>query len=151
MKKYSTFKIMAGLFAISLSGLLSGCGSTNNLDLQPAMEVQAASGAAQNRITVRGTVESTERRNIYSTLSLFVDQIHVQEGDQITKGHVLAALDSEDLQLTIAQQRASLESARQNSQNTVSETQRMLDEATANLANNRNIHILSAEAALSAA
>ncbi|MCL2399055.1 MAG: HlyD family secretion protein [Defluviitaleaceae bacterium] len=159
MMKYKIFKCLATslqlIFVIGLVGL-SGCGSdtTPDNDLQPAIvqsEFNPAGAALLNTITVRGTVESIESRNVYSTLSFRIDRVYAEEGDQVTEGQVLAALDTNDLQLSIAQQRASLESARQSSQNAVQETQRMLNEATANLANNTNMHILSAESSLNAA
>jgi len=115
----------------------------------PVAAVQAPPRA--DLISVRGTVESVESRNVYGTQAFTVERLHVTEGDRVTEGQVLAVLDTEDLQLSIAQQRASLNQARQNSQNMLQETNRMLSEASANLANNTNMHILSAEASLSAA
>ena len=106
---------------------------------------------AGDGISVRGTVESVESRNIYTTLGFMVERVYVKEGDRVTAGQTLGTLDTGDLALTIAQQRASLETARQSADSAVFETQRMLREASANLANNTNIHILSAEAALNAA
>ena len=161
MMKYKIFKSASTLlFLFFMSGTiaLSGCNSDNDLqsnsDLSTAI-VQPNSNIAiaedLNTITLRGTVESVESRNVYSTLSLMVDRIYVTEGDHVAEGQALASLDTNDLMLSISQQRASLESARQSAQNAIQETQRMLNEATANLANNTNMHILSAEASLSAA
>jgi len=102
-----------------------------------------------NSITVRGTVESVESRNIYSVLGLTVAHVYVTEGDVVEPGQVLAVLDTGDLELTIAQQRATLDVTRRAAQNAVAETQRLLDELTANISN--NMHIVNAEAALNAA
>ncbi|MCL2225325.1 MAG: HlyD family secretion protein [Defluviitaleaceae bacterium] len=49
------------------------------------------------------------------------------------------------------QQRAELDAARQSSQNAVRQSERMLEEAYTNLQNNTNIHILTAENALTGA
>ena len=105
-------------------------------------------------ISTTGVVESTTSRNVYSTLGPLgfkVDQVHVTAGDRVTAGQPLATLDTEDLELTIAQQRAAIETARQTGQVAVADTQRMLQDAETGLAGNTNIHILSAEASLSAA
>lgn len=103
------------------------------------------------RITASGLVESVTSRNIYSTLGFKINRVYVEVGEYVEAGQVLAQLDTADLELTIAQQRAAIDQARQSGQNTVADTQRMLNEASADLANNRNIHILGAEAALAAA
>ena len=102
-------------------------------------------------MTVRGVVESVTSRNIYTTLNLRVERVEVREGDSVRAGDTLAVLDSQDLALRVAQQRAALDLARQNSRRAISDASRMLNEATENLTNNTNLHILSAEAALSAA
>ena len=104
-----------------------------------------------NNIVASGVVESVTSRNVYTTLGFKIDRVYAEVGDRVTEGQVLAVLDTAELELTIAQQRAAIEQARQSSQNTVEDTRRMLNEAAADLANNTNAHILSAEAALSAA
>ena len=141
-------KIIAALFVLALLG---GCGASQSNDLLPVIHPDRDTASRADTITVRGIVESVESRNIYTTLGLIVDSIYVEAGDLVTEGQILGVLDTEDLTLSVSQQSASLELARQNSQNSLSDTRRMLNEATANLANNTNTHILSAEAALSSA
>jgi len=138
--------------AFSVISLIAGCGSPHVGDLQPVVS-QAETPASEpvDGITVRGVVESVTSRNVYGTLSFMMDQIFVEEGDYVTEGQILGVLDTEDLELTIAQERASLESTRQRTRQAVQETGRMLAEASENLANNTNMHILSSEAALDAA
>ena len=106
---------------------------------------------ATDGITVRGAVESAASRTVYTTLGLTVERVYVQEGDYVTEGQVLAMLDVGDLELSIAQQRATLEATRQSTQNALTETRRLYAEASANLANNTNMHVISAEATLNAA
>ncbi|MCL2420368.1 MAG: HlyD family efflux transporter periplasmic adaptor subunit [Defluviitaleaceae bacterium] len=146
------YKITALFVLISIIGLtLTGCDSNTPSYNAPPPVLAPEASQAHNSIIVRGIVESTESRNIYSTLGFTVDRIYVEAGDQVTQGQVLAVLDYADLELTVSQQRAALEMARQNSQNNLQETQRMLAEATTNLSNNTNMHIISAQASLSAA
>lgn len=102
-------------------------------------------------ITARGTVESVESRNVYTTMGLRVEEVFAEVGDYVTEGHVLAILNTEDLVLTIAQQRAALGLARQNSSNLIQDSMRMLNEASTNLQDNTNMHILTAETALNSA
>jgi len=155
MKKHKVIKNIAVYLMLipilGLAGLLGGCNQPLDVDASEPTMIGTQSAAAVNGITVSGVVESVESRNIYTTLGFMIDHVYVEVGDAVTEGQVLAVLDTTDLELTIAQQKAALETARQNSQNSLANTQRMLNEATGNLANNTNSHILSAEAASSAA
>jgi multidrug resistance efflux pump len=104
-----------------------------------------------NRITARGVVESVESRNVYSLSGLCVERVYVQAGDTVNEGQVLAVLDTEDLWFAIEQQTVALTLARQINETTLADAQRMLEMAERNLANNTNMMILHAEAALSTA
>jgi len=143
--------IIASLLFTFILGL-SGCGSQPDNNMPPvagAMEVSPA--ALPNVISTRGVVESVTSRDVYSMLPFMVERIYVVAGDYVMEGQVLARLDTTDLELNIAQKRASLESSRQSTQNSLEEAQRVLSEATVNLSNNTNIHIINAQASLTAA
>jgi multidrug resistance efflux pump len=101
-----------------------------------------------NSISAGGRVESVERRNVYTTLGNMIERVDVKVGDFVTEGQVLAVLDTGDLELTAAQLRAQLFVTQQNSQIAIQDSRRMLDGASANLANNTNMQILSAESSL---
>ncbi|MCL2527367.1 MAG: biotin/lipoyl-binding protein, partial [Defluviitaleaceae bacterium] len=147
-------KILRNLTAVTLFAIfgLISCSSTPN-DIVPATanipETQAPSFL--NTISVRGTVESKESRNIYSIQGHRVERVYVEVGDQVTQGQVLAVLNTEDLEFAIQQQTVALSLARLNNQTAVSDAERMLEMATRNLANNTNVMILHAQANLSAA
>jgi len=53
--------------------------------------------APAGRITARGTVESAQRRNVYTTLGHIVEQVFVEVGCRVTAGQILGVLDAEDL------------------------------------------------------
>jgi len=146
--------ILVPVFGFALIGLLSGCNATMNEDLDENYVVTAGdihTAPSLNNITVRGLVESATSRNIYTTLGLMTEYVHVEVGDMVYAGQILAVLDSSDLELNIAAQKTAIDQARQNSRNAISDSQRMLNEASANLANNTNMQILNAEVALSSA
>ena len=147
--------IVKHIFSAAVTGAVAlaftACGGAQSA--APAMThvTQPAVISPANSITVRGTVESIESRNVYTMLNLLVDTIHAEAGDVVTAGQILARLDNGDLELHIAQQRATIEATRQSTENAVRETTRMLNEAVTNLSNNTNMHILTAEASLNAA
>jgi len=154
MKKYDILKIITTLLVLTIGLTLAGCSSPTNINAPAHTQAEispSVTDTAINSLTVRGTVESVSTRNVYSTLSFMVERVYATEGERVSEGQVLGILDTTDLELSIAQQRATLESTRQSTQNAVSEAQRMLNDATTNLSNNTNMHILNAEAALRAA
>ena len=64
-------------------------------------------------ITVNGVVESTERRNVYSTLGDIIARVNVEVGDAVTSGQLLAVIDTDrhDIDIPIAQGEAGIASA----------------------------------------
>jgi len=143
-------KVLLMITILALIGVFGGCNASDyNVANAPA-ELNPAS-PPPDTITVRGVIESVESRNVYSTLGLITQHVHVEVGDLVRAGQVLAVLDSEDLELNIMRQKATLEQARQSAENALADSQRMLNEATSNLANNTNPQILNAQAALSSA
>jgi len=160
MKKHRIYRtiraIAIGLVCGIAVGLLVGC--TAEQPVQPAsvpvQQVQHGTERLDEEaagITVSGVVESVTSRNVYTTLGFMVDSVEVSVGDRVTQGQTLGTLDIRDLELMIAQQEALLQAARRNSQIAMTDSTRMLNEATANVANNTNTGILAAEAALTAA
>jgi multidrug resistance efflux pump len=188
MKHIKLAKIFILLLAVCFLSLLAGCGLTSGGDIIPVVAfTDNNSASTAPRITVNGVVESVESRNVYTVFGYTVDRVDVKIGDRVTEGQILAVLDTEGLELTIAQQRleiatlrqmselipiqrraeldrlqqmaellpqqrrTELELLRQNNQIIIQESRRIYDEAYANLENNTNIQIISAEAALNAA
>ena len=103
------------------------------------------------RINAAGKVESVLSRNVYSSAGMNVERVYVSVGDYVKVGQTLAVLDSADLEFSIAQQKAVIESMRITGSTSINDARRMLNEASANLANNTNIQIISAETALNTA
>ena len=156
MKKHKIYRVIraiaVGLVCGIAIGLLVGC-TPQNVSVpipQPGYETEQRAERIQS-ITVSGVVESVTSRNVYTTLGFTVDSVDVSVGDRVTQGQTLGMLDTRDLELVIAQQQAVLETARRNSQIALTDSTRMLNEATANVANNTNPSIIAAEAALTAA
>ena len=152
MKMIRVFKIGAALLALAFFAACGGSPPSAPLsaDYSPPVPMAFSPVTPLSSITVSGVVESDESRNVYTTLGFMIDSVYVEVGDIVREGQVLATMDTADLVLSIAQQRAALDQARQNSQNAIRESRRMLNEASTNLANNTNMHIISAEASLSA-
>jgi len=82
--------------------------------LPPVAGAAARHSSLNNAITVRGTVESVQRRYVYSTLGYMVQRIYVEAGDRVTEGQILGALDTEDIHIQLLNAEASLRMAEVN-------------------------------------
>jgi len=124
---------------------------------------------SDDSVITSGAVESTQSRNVYSMLDNRIEQINVKVGDIVEAGDILAVLDTGDVDLIIAQHRLELEALQQTleltaafqgtqrtlqgqiNQSTLQENIRLFDEASKNLENNTNLHILTAQTVFNSA
>ena len=104
-----------------------------------------------SQIFTTGIVESTLSRNIYTNLGLEVIEVLVEVGDTVEEGQLLAVLKNREIILAIERETSSLENTRQSTNLSLQDARRMLNNASANLNNNTNMSIVSAESTLNAA
>jgi multidrug efflux pump subunit AcrA (membrane-fusion protein) len=102
-------------------------------------------------ITVKGTVESVNKSNVYTLLTLRTKEVNAQIGDRVEEGQVLCVLDTEDLALNIEQLKAELDMSQQSSLTQYEMNKTLYDEASRNLSGNTNAQIISASNALETA
>ena len=90
-----------------------------------AIKTITVSEQASGRIReFSGVVEAADSSSISFEVSGNVQEVRVDVGDKITKGQLLAALDPEPFQLTVAEIKAELKKARDNVTKTQSEYER---------------------------
>lgn len=77
----------------------------------------------------KATLEGTESAEVASKLHYEVKQVLVKEGDKVTKGQLLAVLDSGDIQDQIAQTKGDIQLLEYQQQETLTERQRQIDNA----------------------
>jgi len=152
MKKFRV--LIIGSLILSL-GLLSSCDGNSMTDdvavVYEMGDIAPAASAPPTEIVVNGIVASTTSRNVYTSLGLTLERVYGEVGDIVSAGQVLAVLDTYNLQLSIAQQEALIAQAQRNSEASLNDATRRLQESEANLANNTNIQIVNAQSALNTA
>ena len=77
-------------------------------NLQPVISHAANPAGPANNISSRGTVESVQRRNVYTVLGAMVERVYVEPGDIVSEGQVLGVLDTEDLDIQKSNAEAAL-------------------------------------------
>jgi membrane fusion protein, multidrug efflux system len=82
------------------------------LELAKADLTYVASRDLGAQILLSGTVRPVNQATIKSRVSAEVKQVHIKEGERVTKGQVLYTLDSIDWRNRVAQQQAQLDEAR---------------------------------------
>lgn len=101
------------VIALVSTGILAACSSrVEPLPAAAIMENREIVGVIADTLIARGVVESAESRNVYSTSGFFVEHVYAEVGDIVSEGQILAVLDTEDLELIIAQNRLELENLR---------------------------------------
>ncbi len=100
----------------------------------------------ENKISVSGTVESSNSQKVYSKLAAYqIERVNVKVGDTVKKGDVLCTIDTEELQQQILQQQATVESSGINTDYNLSEAERQYNEALEKYENGENASVVSAQ------
>lgn len=99
-------------------------------------------------VTANGMVESQSTTKVYSSLQLQIKSVAVKVGDTVQEGDVLCELNTETLELSIAQQQAAIWAAQSKANYSLAVAQNDLDTVNYNAENGYNTAILQAEAAV---
>lgn len=99
----------------------------------------------QNTVSLTGVVESETDRKVYSTLSYLVESVNVQVGDVVQAGDVLAQLDTEQLEMDIAQQQAAVDASNSQSAHQIEVNRKAYENAVENYENGLDSNAISAE------
>lgn len=104
-----------------------------------------------NTVSATGSVESSDDYKVYSTLGSLVSQVSVKVGDKVEAGQVLATLDTETLELNIAQSEATINQAKNAAAQQIKQAQKSLDNAKKTLEDGLNANVISADSGVNSA
>ena len=105
----------------------------------------------QNTVSLTGVVESETDRKVYSTLSYLVESVNVQVGYVVQAGDVLAQLDTEQLEMDIAQQQAAVDASNSQSAHQIEVNRKAYENAVENYENGLDSNAISAESGVNQA
>ena len=120
-------------------------------DLPVMAYTELAKGEIVDSLGAKGTVESVEKRNVYSTLGYTIKQVLAEAGDSVKAGQALALLDTDNLELDIAARKADLDLYQRSAAVQLENSERAYGDLRENLENGTNSLVLNAESALRAA
>jgi HlyD family secretion protein len=123
--------LLAGLAALYFTGRKSDQPSYSTTPVQR--------GDLRVTVSATGNLQPTNEVEVGSELSGLVTEVNVDNNDQVKRGQVLARIDTARLQDTIAQSRASLQSAIAN----VAQAEATAQQTRASLARLEEVHTLS--------
>lgn len=103
-----------------------------------------------NQISLSGTIESADSAKVYSKVSGggLIQTVNVKVGDWVEAGDVLAQFDTEDLELSIAKQQASIAQAAKLNEHNIEVNRKKLENAQNNIDTGLDAELLAAENAL---
>lgn len=143
-----TKKMMIGgvavVAAVAVAGSLFAQGKNAPVGL-PVDTTMLTPMALSNTVSLTGVVESAEGRKVYSTLTYPIDQVNVEVGDTVKAGDILCTLESDSLQLDIAQQETAIATERARNQLQIEMSQKAYENAKENYENGLDSSIISAE------
>ncbi|MGO3183552.1 MAG: efflux RND transporter periplasmic adaptor subunit [Aequorivita sp.] len=96
---------------------LSGCSNSSEekiVDNSPAVAVTVSSVAAENNtpfLTASGKIEAANSATLSTRMMGFVDKVHVNVGQKVTKGQLLVSINNSDLSAKQAQTSAGISEA----------------------------------------
>ncbi|RKD32352.1 efflux RND transporter periplasmic adaptor subunit [Thermohalobacter berrensis] len=125
MSKKKVLIILGIIVGIGIIGL--GIFKTVNSDTKAAKSVQVTEIKKEelsSNIITDGIIKAKEQRNIVSSLPYLIKEVLAEEGDKVSKGDILAKLDTEELEYNIKSAQINLELEREKLKN-------MMDEADA--------------------
>ena len=137
--------IIAGIAAIG-AGVAALSNAASSVSYAETTEIQMKN--LENKISVSGTVESSESRKVYSKLMYPVEKINVSVGDTVKKGDVLCTINTEELQQQILQQQASVESSGISSDYNLSDAEERYTEALEKYQSGENTVLINAQKAI---
>ena len=119
---------------LALLVLVGALGAKSLLGTKQAADIPVKMGNVTTRdieetLLVEGPVSGSETAEVTSVLNNKILQINVKEGDYVTKGQVLAVLDSTDIQNEISQAQQKLELSKLTTDETVRQQQTNYDNA----------------------
>ena len=123
---------------LALLVLVGALGAKSLLGTKQAADIPVKMGNVTTRdieetLLVEGPVSGSETAEVTSVLNNKILQINVKEGDYVTKGQVLAVLDSTDIQNEISLAQQKLELSKLTTDETVHQQQTNYDNAVSTM------------------
>lgn len=149
-KKKKIIGVVCGVVAIAVVGgyllLNQNSGAAVMVSTETLQQMDL-----QNTVSLTGVVESETDRKVYSTLSYLVESVNVQVGDVVQAGDVLAQLDTEQLEMDIAQQQAAVDASNSQSAHQIEVNRKAYENAVENYENGLDSNAISAESGVNQA
>src|SRR3984893_10895791 len=96
---------------VGLGGSRGVVASSSGTKIDPSKLAKVEKGDLAKSVVATGKIEPITKVEIKSKASGIVKKLHVEYGDKVKKGQVLAELDKEEIQARVAQAQAQLEAS----------------------------------------
>jgi len=136
--------LYTSLFFLGVFGL-SSCGNSSEerkIDNSPAVPVTVSSVAAENNtpfLTASGKIEAANSATLSTRMMGFVDKVHVNVGQKVTKGQLLVSINNTELSAKQAQTTAGITEAQAAFNNAEKDYQRFQNLFTENSASQKEL------------
>src|SRR5256886_8290548 len=101
--------IAAGVLALVVTGVVIASSTGTKID--PSKLAKVEKGDLAKSVVATGKIEPITKVEIKSKASGIGKKLHVEYGDKVKRGQLLAELDKEEIESRVAQSRAQLEAS----------------------------------------
>lgn len=144
MKKKKKIIIAVCVVAVAAIGVVSLLNGNRKGAAVSVPYAPLSKTSLRSTISASGVVQSNDSVNIYSDLNYAVKKINVKVGDRVSAGQVLCEIDSVDLQNSINQKIASIQTSAAQSNQRIKTSQKKYSDTKSNLSAGLNTQINSA-------
>lgn len=149
-KKKKKLLIWGIVLIVAAAVVLSTFGK-GNPNVLAVRTIELTRQTLSDTISATGAVESSNDYKVYSTLGSLISQVNVKVGDRVEAGQVLALLDTETLELNIAQSEATINQAKNTAAQQIKQAEKNLNDAKRTLEEGLNSSVISAEGGVDSA
>lgn len=150
MKKKLLIGATALVLSVATVFTLTGAANSTSQGV-PVRTVTLERETLTKNVSATGTVYSRQSTDVYSALSYPVKTVHVQVGDKVTVGDVLAELDVSGLESDISQKKASVSASQASANQNLTSAKSDLETYRRNAANGNDTNLVNAESAVTTA
>ena len=116
----------AGIAAIG-AGVIALGQSASQVTYAETVRIEQKS--LEDKISVNGTIKSSEKKNVYSMLNYQIDSVNVKVGDEVKKGDILCTINTDELQQQILQTETEIDNSGITNEYNISDAEQRYNDA----------------------
>lgn len=141
MSKKKKVFIAVGVIAVAAVGLFALTAGSKGTAAASVQYTTIGKTSVSSIISASGAIQSTDSVSVYSDLNYAIKKVNVKVGDHVEAGQALCTIDSQDLEDSIAQKLATMQTSSAQSAQKIKSSQKKYSETKSNLSGGFNTQV----------